>query len=147
VISAVVLTWNSAQYIEKCLRSLVADACEVRTEMEIFVVDGGSTDGTLGILSQLVTEISSLHTIQLGKNLGTTASRVGGFAEIIEDERHGFLVEPGDAKSLAQALMRILADDELRVRMAGAVQRLANEELSWDTIAKQTIRLYKMILG
>jgi len=43
--------------------------------------------------------------------------------------------------------MRILTDDELRVRMAGAVQRLANEELSWDTIAKQTIRLYKMILG
>jgi glycosyltransferase involved in cell wall biosynthesis len=75
------------------------------------------------------------------------ASCVGGLAEIIKDGIHGFLVKPGDVESLAQALTCILADDELRMRMASAVQRLANEELSWDTVAKQTIQLYEMILG
>ncbi len=74
------------------------------------------------------------------------ASRVGGFAEIIKDGVHGFLVDPGDVESLAQALARVLGDDELRARMAGAVERLAGGELSWNNIAKQTVRLYQMVL-
>ncbi len=106
MISAVVLTWNSAQYIEKCLRSLAADAREAR--IEIFVVDGGSTDGTLDILSQLVTEISSLRTIQLGKNLGTAASRNiairksrGEYILILDSDTE---LLPGALKTLCKAL-------------------------------------------
>jgi len=75
------------------------------------------------------------------------ASRVGGFAETIQDGVHGFLVEPEDVDSLAQALTRLLADDEMRARMANAVERLAREELSWDNIAQQTVRLYQTIVS
>jgi glycosyltransferase involved in cell wall biosynthesis len=74
------------------------------------------------------------------------ASRVGGFAETIQDGVHGFLVEPGNVESLAQALTRLLSDDELRARMASAVERLASEELSWSNIAKQTVRLYQTLV-
>lgn len=70
------------------------------------------------------------------------ASRVGGFSEIISNGVHGFLVEPGDAASLAQALARILNDDTLRTQMAGAVERLACEELSWESIASKTLEVY-----
>ena len=73
------------------------------------------------------------------------ASRVGGFAETIQDGVHGFLVEPGNVESLAQALTRLLVDDEMRAQMANAVERLAREELSWNNIAKQTLRLYQTI--
>jgi glycosyltransferase involved in cell wall biosynthesis len=75
------------------------------------------------------------------------ASRVGGFAEILRDGVHGFLVEPGDAESLARALARVLGDCQLRTRMADAVERLAGGELSWNNIAKQTARLYQAVLG
>jgi len=74
------------------------------------------------------------------------ASRVGGFAETLQDGVHGFLVEPGNVESLAQALTRLLSDDELRARMASAVERLAGEELSWSNIAKQTVRLYQTLV-
>lgn len=74
------------------------------------------------------------------------ASRVGGFAEIISDGVHGFLVDPGDAESLARALAHILSDDELRMRMAHAVQKLASsEELSWESIAVRTLEVYKTV--
>ncbi|MEM1763999.1 MAG: glycosyltransferase [Candidatus Jordarchaeales archaeon] len=74
------------------------------------------------------------------------ASRVGGFAEIISDGVHGFLVDPGEVESLARALARLLGDDELRRRMASAVERLAGGELSWNNIAKQTVQLYQVVL-
>ena len=75
MISVVILTWNSACYIERCLRSLVADVHNSGIDLELFVVDGGSSDGTLEILSRLAKEIPALRTIQLGKNLGTALSR------------------------------------------------------------------------
>ena len=74
------------------------------------------------------------------------ASNVGGFTETIVDGVHGFLVEPGDVESLAQALARVLGDDELRKQMGGAVERLAAQELSWNNIAMQTLRLYQEVL-
>ena len=74
-ISAVILTWNSARYIERCLRSLIEDAHRADLAIEVFVVDGGSTDGTLEILSRLAQETAELQVIELGRNLGTTVSR------------------------------------------------------------------------
>ncbi|MGB9919718.1 MAG: glycosyltransferase family 2 protein [Moorellales bacterium] len=75
MISAVILTWNSAPYIERCLRSLEADARGAGVELELFVVDGGSSDGTPETLSQLSEQIPGLRIIELGRNLGTTVSR------------------------------------------------------------------------
>jgi starch synthase len=73
------------------------------------------------------------------------ASRVGGFAETLQDGVHGFLVEPGNVESLAQALTRLLVDDALRTRMGKALQELASGKLSWDSIAKETVKLYEML--
>ncbi|MEM4451317.1 MAG: glycosyltransferase [Nitrososphaerota archaeon] len=74
------------------------------------------------------------------------ATRVGGFVETIKDGVYGLLVEPENAESLAQALLRVLDDDELRQRIAIAVKNLATNQLSWESIAKQTVHLYQEIL-
>jgi GT2 family glycosyltransferase len=121
LISAVVLTWNSAQYIAKCLRSLAADAREAGMEMEIFVIDGGSTDGTLEILSQLVTEISSLRIIPLGKNLGTTASRN---IAIQESQGQYILILDSDTEILPGALEALSKALESAPRIGIAAPRL-----------------------
>ena len=73
------------------------------------------------------------------------ASCVGGFAEIIKDGVHGFLVEPGNAEALSFALTRILEDDLTRAQMAKAVEKIANEELSWERIAERTLCLYQEV--
>lgn len=73
------------------------------------------------------------------------ASRVGGFAEVLTDGVHGFLVEPGDVESLARALERILGDDAMRARMALAVQELASGQLSWDSVAAKTLAVYEAL--
>jgi glycosyltransferase involved in cell wall biosynthesis len=45
-------------------------------------------------------------------------SRVGGLAELIRHEESGLLVAPGDAAALAEGVRRLLADRELRERLA-----------------------------
>jgi colanic acid/amylovoran biosynthesis glycosyltransferase len=51
------------------------------------------------------------------------ATAVGGVPELVEHEGTGLLVQPGDACSLANALERLLGDQELRKRMGRAARR------------------------
>jgi glycosyltransferase involved in cell wall biosynthesis len=52
------------------------------------------------------------------------ASRIGGLSDVIIDGENGFLVPPGDAVALKQAMERLLDDAELRARMGqGALRR------------------------
>lgn len=44
-------------------------------------------------------------------------SRVGGIPDLVQDERNGLLVEPGDTDGLADALVRVLAERELAARL------------------------------
>jgi len=57
---------------------------------------------------------------------GVVGSRVGGIPDIVEDGETGLLVEPGDARALADALVRVLSDPSLADRL-GAAARVAVE--------------------
>jgi GT2 family glycosyltransferase len=73
-LSSVVLSWNSSRHIETCIRSLMHEG--VGHDDEVWVVDNGSTDGTVAILERLTEEhAGKLHVIYLSKNMGTTVSR------------------------------------------------------------------------
>jgi glycosyltransferase involved in cell wall biosynthesis len=46
---------------------------------------------------------------------------VGGIPDLVEDDRNGLLVDPGDTTALADAIVRILSDRALAERLgAGA---------------------------
>ncbi len=65
------------------------------------------------------------------------ASRVGGIPEVVEDGVTGLLVPPGDPKSLARVLVRLLRDPPTRFRMGQAGrQRLENYFTLEQTMAK-----------
>lgn len=49
-VSVLIYVLNSVSYIEKCVRSVMAQTLQ---EIEILVIDGGSTDGTLEIIKKL----------------------------------------------------------------------------------------------
>ncbi|WKZ29174.1 MAG: glycosyltransferase [Patescibacteria group bacterium] len=71
------------------------------------------------------------------------ASRAGGNTELIENGRNGLLVEPGDAASLAQALIRFLEDP--------AFARACAEEAAKDartfSIERQIAETSEIVLG
>ena len=73
-LSSVVLSWNSSRYLEACIASLVAEAQGHHDE--IWVVDNGSTDGSVELLHRLARRWPDiLSVIYLAQNMGTTVSR------------------------------------------------------------------------
>jgi GT2 family glycosyltransferase len=74
-ISVIILTWNSEEYIERCISSLIIDLNLTKKKFEIFIVDNGSMDKTLAILETLGKKYEQIYVIKSEKNLGTTISR------------------------------------------------------------------------
>jgi len=71
------------------------------------------------------------------------ATTVGGIPEIVEDGITGYLVPPRDSDSLANAIIRLLQDKELRQRMGQNALEKTRNEISWTTIARQTMEVYQ----
>lgn len=68
---------------------------------------------------------------------------VGGLPELVDDP--AAIVPPRDHARLADAIVAVLSDQELRARLeAGARRRTA--ELSWESVAARTADLYRTLL-
>lgn len=74
------------------------------------------------------------------------ATEVGGIPEIIKNEEEGILVKYGDVEQLAENIMKLLSDSELRKRM-GSTGKNTAKQYDWHTIAEKTVNYYKEILG
>jgi GT2 family glycosyltransferase len=73
-VSIVVVSWNSARFLERCLESLFAQS---GVTVEVIVVDNGSTDGS----EQLVRErFPRARLVALGENTGFCAANNSGLA-------------------------------------------------------------------
>ena len=69
----------------------------------------------------------------------------GGNPESVVDGETGFLVERGNASALAEAIICLLSDEDLRKTMGKAAYRRAVELLSWERAAENLIQLYEEI--
>jgi glycogen(starch) synthase len=74
------------------------------------------------------------------------ASQLGGLSDIVEDGKTGFLVQPKDHLGLAQWIMTLLANSELRNRMGEAgYKRVSTEGYTWPSIAEQVNEFYSEV--
>lgn len=81
-----------------------------------------------------------LEAMAAGK--AVVASNIPGYASVIDHGRDGWLVRPQDATGLALALVRLLADTQLRAAIAAAGLRTARR-YSWSEIALRVLAVYR----
>jgi len=74
------------------------------------------------------------------------ATNVGGLPEMVEDGVNGLLVEKRDAKALADAILRLIADENLRERLGAAGKELQAKEFSLDAMVERTEALYEELV-
>lgn len=94
-------------------------------------------DGTKGHSGALATAFS------FGKPI--VASTAGEFESLVGETESGLVVPPEDPERLANAIVRVLTDDDARQRMAANSLRMA-ERLSWDSVARQYLAVYEQVL-
>jgi glycosyltransferase involved in cell wall biosynthesis len=75
------------------------------------------------------------------------ATAAGGSLEIVRDGIDGFLVPPGDAPRLAEKLLRLLADPELRQRLGARGRARVVEKFSLSCMLDRTEAVYRAVLA
>ena len=75
------------------------------------------------------------------------ASTVGGSPEIVRDGETGRLVPPGDARALARAILKMLADPAAARAMARAGGDMVRARLTVDASMQATTREYEALLA
>jgi glycosyltransferase involved in cell wall biosynthesis len=73
------------------------------------------------------------------------ASNCGGLAEIVQHQRTGLLVPPGDADALAAAMLRLLRDRSSTERMGKVGRGLALARFSEDIWIDRFVALYRTL--
>ncbi len=86
------------------------------------------------------TPVSVLEAMACGACIVST--RVGGIPYLVRDGEEGLLVEPRDARGMAEAIERILGDAALAARLSGAARAKA-ESFDWSAILPQ----WREVLG
>lgn len=74
------------------------------------------------------------------------ATRVGGIPELVEDKMCGYLFEIGDVDGMAQAALRVLADDSERERLGRRGREIAVSRFTAEKIIPQYEELYSRVV-
>lgn len=77
----------------------------------------------------------------MAAGLPTVASRVGQVTQLLEHERTGLLVPPGDDRALSDALLRLRRDDSLRQRLGAAARVAAESKHSWSAVVAKILAI------
>ena len=74
-------------------------------------------------------------------------TNVDGIPDVIEDGENGILVPPGDDKRLAEAIMKLLADEETRNRFAREGLETVKQRFLWETVLARMKEVYSNLTG
>jgi glycosyltransferase involved in cell wall biosynthesis len=89
------------------------------------------------------------YTLLEGMALGTPiiASRVGGLAEVLQDEITALLVPPSDVGSLAHAILRLHDSPALRLDLGAQAQRVQQARYSLKAMTESYLGIYRALLA
>lgn len=74
------------------------------------------------------------------------ASKAGGLQEIIRDGQNGFLIHAGDSEGLAQKIIALCENADLRNRLGREARRFIETHYSSSSAARQTLVYYRQII-
>lgn len=74
-------------------------------------------------------------------------TKVGSILEVVDNGITGFIIPPKNSEALAMAIIKILSDNSLRLRMGQNGYEKMIDELSWEKIAVETTNVYQELIG
>ena len=71
---------------------------------------------------------------------------VGGLPEVIQNFQNGILIQPNNAKELAEAIEYLLCNKDVRIRLGQIGRKTIIERFSYNVIIKKLIEIYEKML-
>jgi len=117
----------------------------------IFLGDRRDVSAVLAAMdvAVLTSDSESLSNVLLeamAARLPVVAYNVGGNAELVNEER-GALVAPGNENEFAEAVLRLLSDDDLRARQGGSGRQFVEENFRLENVLHGYEDLYIALLN
>jgi len=82
----------------------------------------------------------------MGMGKGIVASDLEQIGEVLEHKRTAWLVKPGDVRELADGILRLAEDKNLRNELGRNARVKALETYTWDEHVKRTLERLEDIL-
>ena len=100
----------------------------------------------LSVLPSLSEGLSITLLESMNYGLPVVATHVGGNPEVVEDGKTGYLVPPRDDHALADRIVRLLKNRELRLRMGEEGRRRVESHFQMQDVANQYMELYRSVI-
>lgn len=98
------------------------------------------------VLPSLNEGMSNTMLEALASGLPIIATQTGGSDELVRNGVNGLIVKMQDSDDLAQKLLMVIDQDQLRANM-GRLSRELALTLSWESVAKQYLQLYTEVIN
>jgi glycosyltransferase involved in cell wall biosynthesis len=112
------------------------DMPEILSLLSVTVLSSLAGEGFSGVLREA-----------MSMGVPVVATDVGGNKELVENEKTGLLVPPGDSGALAEAVIRLLGDKSLAKSCAEEASRRVRNNYSIDAMVDNTIALYQKLIA
>jgi glycosyltransferase involved in cell wall biosynthesis len=106
----------------------MADICVVPSVQD----KAGNLDGLPNVLLE-----------SMASGCAIVATNVAGIPEVVHDGKNGLLTPPMDERALADAVCRLLSDQQLRQRLGDGARESAISRLSWDHIGEKVATILR----
>ncbi|MCJ7497532.1 MAG: glycosyltransferase family 4 protein [candidate division Zixibacteria bacterium] len=110
------------------------DVPQILKLMDIFILSSHSEGCSISVLEAMAS----------GKPV--IATRVGGNPELVLEGKTGFLVPPAEPEKLAEKILSLLKNEDLRLKMGDEGRRKVKEKFSLETMIKNYEELYSKVL-
>jgi glycosyltransferase involved in cell wall biosynthesis len=110
---------------------VLLDACDILVSPHVPLAEGNEFFGSPTKLFEYMA---------MGKAI--VASRLGQISEVIDHEKTGLLVEPGNVDELATAILRLAESPALRQQLGEKARQKARESYTWKHNAQRVLDAY-----
>ena len=102
----------------------------------------------VGLISSITTETLSIAVLEyMRAGLPVVSTRLGSLEDQVLDGKTGFLVPPGDDHALADAIMKVLENPNLREQFGLAGKALQEQEFTSAKMGSGYLELFQKTLG
>lgn len=130
----------------KIVRNNLSNFVTITGFQDYAKIPGILKEADLFVLPSLMEGMPNSILEAMAARVPVVATKVGGVPEIVTHMQNGILIEPNSVEQLANAIITVIDDADLRNRLAEAGHKMINERFKWSDTAAQVSQLYEKVM-